>query len=46
MVTNKNSDFAFILEPKEVDKAAEHVADILSGFHFEKKAVVRIRLLI
>ena len=46
MVTNKNSDFAFIREPKEVDKAAEHVADILSGFHFEKKTVVRIRLLI
>ena len=40
------STCSFLLEPKEIDKATEYVADILSAFKTEKKTGLKIRLLV
>ncbi len=46
MAINQNSIYSFLLSPNEIDKAADHIANILSEFKAEKKTIVKIRLLI
>lgn len=46
MSINSEMGDAFILEPKTIDSVSERVSDILGAFKVERKAILKIRLLV